>query len=77
MEKTLDTPCGKVRIGSLIRIDMVFVKTTMFHSGIDEQAKRLAGKTGRVEHIEGENLRGTWDSLGVLADKDRFTVLEY
>ncbi len=77
MQKEIDTPCGKVRIGSVIRIDDVFPETSMTASGIDGQALSLNGKSGTVEHIGGGNLHGTWDSLAVLAEKDKFTVIKY
>ena len=77
MQQEIDTPCGKVRIGSVIRIDRVFPETGMTASGIDEQALSLNGRSGSVEHIGGGNLHGTWGSLAVLADKDRFTVIRY
>lgn len=77
MQTEIDTPCGKVRIGSVIRIDEVFPETSMTASGVDEQALSLNGKSGTVEHIGGGNLHGSWDTLAVLADKDRFTVISY
>jgi len=71
------TPCGTVRIGSKIKIKTVFDQTAMMPSGKDEQAQKLVGKEGIVRQIGGRVLHGTWDSLGVLADKDEFVVLQF
>lgn len=77
MQTEMETPCGRVRIGSVIRIDQVFPETGMTASGIDTQALRLEGLTGTVSRIGGGNLHGTWDTLAVLAEKDKFTVIKY
>lgn len=74
----IDTPCGKVRVGSTIRIDKVDAKTDMFPSGTDKGALRLEGKTGKVTGIDDSGtLWGDWDSLGVVSKADTFIVVEY
>lgn len=71
------TPCGKIRPGSVIRIDNVYSETSMFQEGIDLQAMELKGKIGTVTHINGGCASGTWGSLSVLLDQDTFTVIKY
>lgn len=71
------TPCGKIRPGSVIRIDDVYSETKMLQGGIDLQAMELKGKTGTVTHIGGGCASGTWGSLSVLLDQDTFTVIKY
>ena len=77
MQQTADTPCGRIRIGSKIRIDSVDTKTSMFPGGVDTQALELIDQTGTVTHIGGGGASGTWGGLSILLDVDRFTVLEY
>jgi hypothetical protein len=79
MKRTeINTPCGKVRVGSTIRIDNVDAKTDMFPSGIDKQALNLEGKTGKVTGIDDSGtLWGDWGSLGVVSKADTFSVIEY
>lgn len=77
MLQEITTSAGKIRIGSKIHIESVFAKTAMFKDGIDKHALEMQGKTGTVEYIDEVGMRGTWGTLSVLFDVDKFTVLEY
>lgn len=72
-----DTPCGHVRIGTIIKITKVKVETNMFPDGIDHQTLRLEGKTGTINHIGPNSLTGTWGGLSLLTDVDKFQIIKY
>ena len=77
MLQEISTPAGKVRIGSEIHIESVFAKTAMLKDGIDKRALEMQGKTGTVEYIDEVGMRGTWGTLSVLFDVDKFTIVKY
>ena len=76
-EKSLVTPCGRIRVGSVIHIDSIDATTKMSPDGVDRHALEMKGKTGTVEHIDPYGIRGTWGSLSVLPDADKFSIIKY
>lgn len=79
MKKSVNTPYGTVSTGTNIRIIKMFDTTTpsrAFPDGIDHEARKMNGRTGKVTWIDGAGaLHGTWGGLAVLPECDVFSVI--
>lgn len=66
MKTETDTPAGKVRIGTVIRIKRLD----------DPFSKSYVGREGTVTCIDDMNqLHGTWGGLAIIPEEDQFEIV--